>query len=146
MGQWSGYNSPANQHVAWQRRVVHGGGEGPLRFRAERSGLHWATELPRRLVRPGQLALPLQGIVRVTGVLLGLQSCLGAWSGQGSWHYLCKGSCESRGSFLGWKRSVYCQSPRPSPTPAVRASNSFCVQPVVHDSFLALMPPVLISV
>ena len=36
----------------------------------------------------------------------GLQSCLGAWSGQGSWHYLCKGSCESRGSFLGRKRST----------------------------------------
>merc|ERR1712187_8307 len=27
-------------------------------------------------------------------------------SGQGSWHYLCKGSCESRGSFLGRKRST----------------------------------------
>merc|ERR1711933_458215 len=78
------------------------GGEGPLRFRAERSVLHWAAELPRRLVRPGQLALPLQGIVRVTGVLLGPET-------------------------------VYCQSPRPSPTPAVRASNSFCVQPVLHD-------------
>merc|ERR1712050_276266 len=36
----------------------------------------------------------------------GLQSCLGAWSGQGSLHYLCKGSCESRGSFLGRKRST----------------------------------------
>merc|ERR1712039_1167875 len=115
MGQWSGYDSPANQHVAWQRRVVHRGGEGPLRFRAERSVLHWAAELLRRLVRPGQQALPLQGIVRVTGVLLGPET-------------------------------VYCQSPRPPPFPAVRASNSFCVQPLVHDSFLTLMPPVLISV
>merc|ERR1712217_800480 len=68
---WSGYNSPANQHVAWQRRVVHRGGEEPLCFRAERQVLRWAAELPRRLVRSGQLALPLQGIMRVTGVLLG---------------------------------------------------------------------------
>merc|ERR1712151_525621 len=36
----------------------------------------------------------------------GLRSCLGDWSGHGNWHYLCKSSCDSRGSFLSLKQSA----------------------------------------